>query len=147
MCYNFEKKNYTLMSAKCNGIIKYLLSLKMKKKKLAPVPLPKRLFSVQPVFFATYKKTLETNICVKYVIYKFCLWYFSLKCIIKKNYLHLCGPLRAYSSNLRLKNILPISPFFTSFVLHPRTLKTPIFRNWGGFSLPPPLSLTWHLGE
>ena len=48
------------MSAKCNGIIKFLLSLKMKKKQ-APVPPPKPLFSVQPVFFATYKKTLKTN--------------------------------------------------------------------------------------
>ena len=75
------------MSAKCNSIIKFPLSLKMKKKKREPVPPPKRLFSVQPVFFATYKKTLETNICVKYVIYKFCLRRFSLKCIIKKNYL------------------------------------------------------------
>ena len=82
------------MSAKCNGIIKFSLSLKMKKKKRAPVPPPKRPFSVQPVFFATYKKTLETNICVKYVIYKFCLRRFSLKCIIKKNYLHPYGPLK-----------------------------------------------------
>ena len=81
------------MSAKCNGIMKFLLSLKMKKKKRAPVPPPKRLFSVQPVFFATYKKTLETNICVKYVIYKFCSRRFSLKCIIKKNYLPPYGPL------------------------------------------------------
>ena len=75
------------MSAKCNGIMKFLLSLKMKKKERAPVPSPKRLFSAQPVFFVTYKKALETNICVKYVIYKFCLRLFSLKCIIKKNYL------------------------------------------------------------
>ena len=51
------------MSAKCNGIIKFTLSLKMKKKKRSIVPPPKRLFSVQPVFFTTYKKTLETNIC------------------------------------------------------------------------------------
>ena len=70
------------MSAKCNGI-KFSLTLKMKKK-WAPVPPPKCLFSVQPIFFVTYKKTLETNICVKYVIYKFCLRRFSLKCIIKK---------------------------------------------------------------
>ena len=76
------------MCAKCNGIIKFSLSLKMKKKKRAPVPPPKCLFSVQPVFFATYKKTLETNICVKYLIYKFCLRRFSLKCIITKNNLH-----------------------------------------------------------
>ena len=82
------------MSAKCNGIIKFSLSLKMKKKKRAPVPPPKRLFSVQPVFFVTYKKTLETNICVKYVIYKFCLRHFSLKCIIKKNYLPPYSPLK-----------------------------------------------------
>ena len=81
------------MSAKCNGIMKFSISLKMKKKKRAPVPPPKRLFSVQPVFFATYKKILETNICVKYVIYKFCLRRFSLKCIIKKNYLTPYGPL------------------------------------------------------
>ena len=73
------------MSAKCNGVIKFSLSLKIKKKKHLPVPPPKHLFSVQPVFFATYKKTLETNICLKYVIYKFCLRRFSLKCIIKKN--------------------------------------------------------------
>ena len=32
---------------------------------------PKRLFSVQPVFFATYKKT-QTNISYKYVIFKYC---------------------------------------------------------------------------
>ena len=58
------------MSAKkCNGIIKFSLSLKMKKKQ-APVPPPKRLFSVQPVFFATYKKTLETNICDLQVLFK-----------------------------------------------------------------------------
>ena len=81
------------MSAKCNGIIKFLLSLKMKKKKLAPVPPPKRLFSVQPVLFATYKKTLKTNIRLKYMIYKFCLRRFSLKCIIKKNYLSPYCPL------------------------------------------------------
>ena len=74
------------MCAKCSGIIKFSLSLKMKKKQDA-VPSPKRLFSVQPVLFATYKKTLEINICIKYVIYKFCLRHFSLKCIIKKNYL------------------------------------------------------------
>ena len=49
------------MSAKCNGIIKFTLTLKMKKHSI--VPPPKRLFSVQPVFFATYKKILETNIC------------------------------------------------------------------------------------
>ena len=59
------------MSAKCNGIIKFSLSLKMKKKR-APVPPIKRLFSVQPVFFMTDKKTLETNSCLKYVIYKLC---------------------------------------------------------------------------
>ena len=41
------------MSAKCNGIIKFTLSLKMKKKKRSIVPPPKRLFPVQPVFFAT----------------------------------------------------------------------------------------------
>ena len=80
------------MSAKCNGIIKFSLSLKMKKPAL--VPPPKHIFSVQPVFFMTYKKTLETNICVKYVIYKFCLRRFSLKCIIKKNYLPLYGSLK-----------------------------------------------------
>ena len=80
------------MSAKCNGIMKFSLSLKMKKR--APVPPPKRLFSVQPIFFATYKKTLKTNICVKYVIYKFCLRRFSLKCIIKKNYLPPYGSLK-----------------------------------------------------
>ena len=84
------------MSAKCNGIIKFSLSLKMKKKR-APVPPPKRLFSVQPVFLVTYKKQLETNICVKYVIYKFCLRRFSLKSIIKKNYLHPYGPLNRKS--------------------------------------------------
>ena len=39
-----------------------------------------------------------------------------------------------------------ISPFFASFVLHPRTLKTPIFRDWEGFTLPSLLSLSWHLG-
>ena len=50
------------MSDKCNGIMKFSLSLKMKKKR-APVPPPKRLFSIQTVFFATYKKTLETKIC------------------------------------------------------------------------------------
>ena len=33
---------------------------------------PKSLFSVQPVFFATYKKTLKTNISYKYVIFKYC---------------------------------------------------------------------------
>ena len=82
------------MSAKCNGINKFSLSLKMKKKR-APMPPPKRLFSVQPVFFATYKKTLETYICVKYVIYKFCLRRFSLKCIIKKNYLSPYSTLKA----------------------------------------------------
>ena len=81
------------MSAKYNGIIKFSLSLKMKKKR-APVPPPKRLFSVQQVFFVTYKKTLKTNICVKYVTYKFCLGRFSLKCIIKKNYLPPYGPLK-----------------------------------------------------
>ena len=43
------------MSAKCNGIIKFTLSLKTKKKR-SIVPPPKHLFSVQPVFFATYKK-------------------------------------------------------------------------------------------
>ena len=52
------------MSAKCNGIIKFSLSLKIKKKERAPVPPPKRLFSVQPVFFATYKKnTLNKHMC------------------------------------------------------------------------------------
>ena len=79
------------MSAKCNGIIKFSLSLKMKKR--APVPPPKHLFSFQPIFFATYKKTLKTNICIKYVIYKFCLRRFSLKCTIKKNYLTPYSPL------------------------------------------------------
>ena len=74
------------MSAKCNGIIKFSLSLKMKKKR-SIVPTPKRLFSVQPIFLVIYKKTLETNTCLKYVMYKFCLRRFSLKCIIKKNYL------------------------------------------------------------
>ena len=54
------------MCAKCSGIIKFSLSLKMKKKRGA-VPPPKCLFSVQPVFFATYKKTLETNICISFV--------------------------------------------------------------------------------
>ena len=94
------------MCAKCSGIIKFSLSLKMKKKKWAPVPPPKRLFSVHPVFFVIYKKTLETNICVKYVIYKFCLRLFSLKCIIKKNYLPPYGPLNniifiaAFSNNI-----------------------------------------------
>ena len=44
------------MSAKCNGIIKFSLSLKMKKKKWAPVPPPKRLFSVQPFSFRLTKK-------------------------------------------------------------------------------------------
>ena len=82
------------MSANCNGIIKFSLSLKMKKKKRALVPPPKRLFSVQPVFLVTYKKTLSTNICVKYVIYKFCLRRFSLKCRIKKNYLPPYSPLK-----------------------------------------------------
>ena len=60
------------MTAKCNGIIKFSLSLKMKKKR-GPVPPPKRLFSVQPVFFATYKKTLKTNmfeICDLQVLFK-----------------------------------------------------------------------------
>ena len=47
--------------------------------------------------------------------------------------------LRAHTSNLYLKIILLISPFFTSFVLHPHTLKTPIFRDWIGFTLPSPL--------
>ena len=75
------------MSAKCNGIIKFSLSLKMKKNKRAPVPPLKCLFSVQPAFFATYKKTLEANICLKYVTYKFCLRRFSLKCTIKKNWM------------------------------------------------------------
>ena len=74
MHYNFAKKwlPYTPMCAKCSGIIKFSLSLKMKKKKREAVPPPKRLFSVQPVFFVTCKKTLKTNICIKYVIYKFC---------------------------------------------------------------------------
>ena len=44
------------MSAKCNGIMKFSLSLKIKKKKRAPVPLKKRPFSVQPVFFRLTKK-------------------------------------------------------------------------------------------
>ena len=60
------------MSAKCNGIIKFSLSLKMKKKHL-PAPPPKRLFSVQPVFFATYKKTLNKHvlkICDLQVLFK-----------------------------------------------------------------------------
>ena len=52
------------MSDKCNGIIKFTISLKMKKKR-SIVPPPKRLFSVQPVFFATFKKTLKTNTCLK----------------------------------------------------------------------------------
>ena len=84
------------MFAKCSGIIKFSLSLKMKKKKRGAVPPPKRLFSVQPVFFATYKKTLKTNICIKYVFYKFCLRHFSLKCIIKKNYLPPYCPLKCH---------------------------------------------------
>ena len=73
MLYNFEKKSfnfYTLVSAKCNGIIKFSLSLKMKKKKRAPVPPPKCLFSVQPVFLSTYKKTFETNMCDLQVLFK-----------------------------------------------------------------------------
>ena len=43
------------MSAKCNGIIKLSLSLKMKKKQ-APVPPPKRLFHVQPFSLRLTKK-------------------------------------------------------------------------------------------
>ena len=70
------------MSAKCNGIMKFSLSLKMKKKKLALVPPPKRLFSDQPVFFATYKKNTRNKrmckICDLQVLFKT----FSLKCII-----------------------------------------------------------------
>ena len=82
------------MSAKCNGIIKFSLSLKMKKKKRAPVRPPKRLFSVQQFSLRLTKKhSGETNICVKYVIHNFCLRRFSLKCIIKKNYLTPYGPL------------------------------------------------------
>ena len=65
------------MSAKCNGIIKFSLSLKMKKNEQAPGPPPKRLFSVQPVFFATYKKPLETNICVCFQTYVFVSTHFS----------------------------------------------------------------------
>ena len=82
------------MSAKYNGIIKFSLSLKMKKKR-SILPPPKCLFSVQPVFFAIYKKTLETNICLKYLMYKFCLRRFSLKCIMKKNYLSPYCPLKS----------------------------------------------------
>ena len=110
------------MSAKCNDIIKFSLSLKMKKKQ-APVPPPKRLFSVQPVFFATYKKTLEINIYVKYVIYKFCLRRFSLKCIIKKNYLSRYSTLKGH----RNFNILIL--FILSFVfLH--MLLSIFFLSW-----------------
>ena len=58
------------MSAKCNGMIKFSLSLKMKKKKWASVPPPKCLFSVQPVFLSTYKKTFETNMCDLQVLFK-----------------------------------------------------------------------------
>ena len=43
------------MSAKCNGIIKFSLSLKMKKKR-APVPPLKCLFSVQPFSLRLTKK-------------------------------------------------------------------------------------------
>ena len=82
------------MSTKCNGIIKFSLSLKMKKKKRAEVPPPNRIYSVHPVFFATCKKTLKTNICLKYVMSKFCLRLFSLKCIINKKYLSPYGPLK-----------------------------------------------------
>ena len=81
------------MSAKCNGIIKFSLSLKMKKKR-SIVPPPKRLVSVQPNLFAISKKTPETNICLKCVVYKFCLRRFSLKCIIKKTYLSPYCPLK-----------------------------------------------------
>ena len=84
------------MSAICNGIIKFSLSLKMKKKKRSIVPPPKCLFSVQHIFFAIYKKTLKTNICLKYLMYKFCLRRFSLKCIIKKIIYRRTVPLTAY---------------------------------------------------
>ena len=70
------------MSAKCNDIMKFLLcndimkfslSLKMKKKR-DPVPPPKCLFSVQPVFFATYKKNTRNKhmckICDLQVLFK-----------------------------------------------------------------------------
>ena len=50
------------MFAKCNGIMKFSLSLKMKKR--APVPPPKHLFSVQPVFFQlTKKNTRNKHVC------------------------------------------------------------------------------------
>ena len=62
------------MSAKCKGIIKFSLSLNMKKKKQGPVPLPKRLFSVQPVFFVTYRKNTRNKhmfeICDLQVLFK-----------------------------------------------------------------------------
>ena len=73
------------MPAKCNGIIKFFSISKNEEEEAGPSAPSKTSIFCSAVFFTTYKITLETNICVKYVIYKFCLRHFSLKCIIKKN--------------------------------------------------------------
>ena len=97
------------MSAKCNGIIKFSLSQKWRRS--GPVP----QCPLQNVYFLfsqfslrlTKKKTFKTNICVNYVIYKFCLRLFSLKCIIKKNYLSpLCSLQGCENILFTLKQVL-----------------------------------------
>ena len=82
------------MCAKCSGIIKFSLSLKMKKKKWGAVPPPQNIYFLFSPFSLRLTKKHSKQTCRKYVIYKFCLRHFSLKCIIKKNYLPPYCPLK-----------------------------------------------------